>query len=71
MGYSLEGQGSFVRLAFGVCEYAARHPENWGWILISTGSFWTGFPMPLLGTDPHVNDDRWREAIVKRDGFQI
>jgi hypothetical protein len=71
--YALERAGTKILLSFGVHEYVARHPENWGFVLQSSGSVWTSFPMPPRHSDAYLEDD-WVEGLVThqiRLGFLV
>lgn len=57
--------GTIVHLThIHVHERVARHPDNWGWILVSLGTVWTGWEMPRLGTDDFL-DDTVVEKLVR------
>jgi hypothetical protein len=65
--YTLQNYGRSVYLSFGVTEVVFRHPTNWGFMMGSNGSVFTGFPMPcrgrdLLIEDPEVEDLRQRNT---------
>ena len=73
MTYSLDGSGTFVFLNFGVREYVARHPVNWGFVLQSQGSVWTSFQMPPRGRDAFMEDEVVSSLVSngRNYGFQI
>lgn len=52
--YELEG--SIIKLNVGVQERLCRHPDNWGWVMMSGGTVWTGFEMPPRNADPFLED---------------
>lgn len=52
--YDIREGGRSVFLSFGINEVVFRHPKNWGFLLGSAGSVWTGFPMPRRGVDRSI-----------------
>ena len=54
--YEIQHSGRAVYLSFGVVEEVFRHPLNWGFMMCSEGTVWTGFPMPRKGDDPLIED---------------
>jgi hypothetical protein len=73
VSYTLDYSATFVLLSFGVREYIGRHPDNWGFIMMSNGSLWCGFEMPKRGTDNFLEDDLVQDLVWERpnDGFRI
>jgi hypothetical protein len=67
--YSLDRSGSVVHLCFGVREYVARHPQNWGFILISPGSVWTSFVMPSRDSDSFLCDSQLNDLVSPRTNY--
>jgi hypothetical protein len=63
-----------VYLSFGVKEYIARHPTNWGFVLQSPGSVWTSFRMPARNDDPALEDGTVESLVNfdrRLDGFEL
>lgn len=72
--YALDRSGNNVNLSFGVTERIARHPKHWGWVMMSSGSVWTSFPMAKRGTDEFMQTDELVDKLLKRElnyGFII
>lgn len=69
MYYELEYFGSVVRLNVGVQEVITRHPVNWGWIMMSGGTLWTGFVLPPRNEDPLLEDNNIEELLYKEPNF--
>ncbi len=58
--FELEHSGNAVNIFLGprpIREQICRHPVNWGWILQSYGTVWTGYPMPRRFVDSLLEDD--------------
>ena len=70
VSYMLENDGTMVRLSNGVPEMVCRHPQNWGWVLCSTGTVWTSFKM--VKGDHYTEDENVEDLLtVKNAGFEI
>jgi len=67
--YVLEDAGSIVKISVGVAEHVLRHPKNWGWMLTSGGTVWTGFEMPKLGEDALIMDDNVNSLVIERINY--
>eukprot|EP00603_Paraphysomonas_imperforata_P010197 CAMPEP_0114449792 /NCGR_PEP_ID=MMETSP0104-20121206/122_1 /TAXON_ID=37642 ORGANISM="Paraphysomonas imperforata, Strain PA2" /NCGR_SAMPLE_ID=MMETSP0104 /ASSEMBLY_ACC=CAM_ASM_000202 /LENGTH=295 /DNA_ID=CAMNT_0001621903 /DNA_START=113 /DNA_END=1000 /DNA_ORIENTATION=+ len=67
--YDIRDGGRSVYLSFGVNEVVFRHPDNWGFMLGSGGSVWSGFPMPRRGADPRIEDPAAEALRVKDTDF--
>lgn len=67
--YTLEKSGSILSLSFGVKEYVARHPINWGFVLQSQGTVWTNYPMPPKGTDMLLEDENVSSLVSKEINY--
>jgi len=60
-GWVLDSKGCWITLLLGgrqgPMEHIARHPVNWGWVLVSAGTCWSSWPMPTLAElDPYMQD---------------
>ena len=53
--YTITASGDVILDPFGVSCFVARHPENWGFVLVLPASVWTSFPMPRLGEDAFLD----------------
>lgn len=73
VSYTLDYSGTFVLLSFGVREYVARHPENWGFVMMSNGSLWCSFDMPKRGNDNILEDEHVSTLVLNHSdsGFSI
>lgn len=54
--FELEYFGTVVKLNVGAQERLCRHPENWGWVMMSIGTLWTGYEMPPRNVDALLDD---------------
>lgn len=66
--FTKEG-GRVVQLSLGVGEVAFRHPVNWGFLLGSEGTVWTGYSMPPLGEDPVIEDPQVQNLRNQKSDF--
>jgi len=59
LSWRLPSKACYVQLLMfgsrGPQEFILRHP-NWGWMLVSGGTCWSSFPMPVRGTDSFMED---------------
>lgn len=72
--YNIQSGGRSVHLSFGVSEIVFRHPTNWGFMMGSEASVWTGFPMPCRGKDPLIEDpdvEKLRQVTTTDFGMSI
>lgn len=72
-GYTINWPGNTIDLSFNVREYVGRHPDNWGFVIMSNGSVWTGFPMPKMGDDVLLEDQAVSNIIKQKPihGFDL
>lgn len=73
ISYEIECYGNTIKLNIGAQERLARHPNNWGWIMLSCGTVWTGYPTPPRGFDP-LTEDTFVERLLVRNpvcGFRL
>lgn len=53
----------YVGGEWGHFQNVARHPVNWGWLLVNSGTVWTSWPMPAMGEDVLIEDEYVNDLV--------